>query len=160
VIFFGALLAAILSCSSATLLAPSVTFAENILRAFFPRIGDDQFLRMLRIVVFVFALSVLAFSLLSNSTIYGMVESAYKITLVAAFTPLAFGLYWKRATNQARCSRLPGPGHLGGAGDLQSERVHAAAVHGLLAAIGGMVIGSLLPQRIVAHAAHSQHKTG
>ena len=30
ILFFGALLAAILSCSSATLLAPSVTFAENV----------------------------------------------------------------------------------------------------------------------------------
>ncbi|MBP0644654.1 hypothetical protein J8J17_22940, partial [Mycobacterium tuberculosis] len=32
VMFFGALLSAIKSCASATLLAPSVTFAENVLR--------------------------------------------------------------------------------------------------------------------------------
>ena len=35
VIFFGALLSAIMSCSSATLLAPSVAFSENIVRGFF-----------------------------------------------------------------------------------------------------------------------------
>ena len=40
VIFFGALLAAIMSCSSATLLAPSVTFAENVLRPFLPKLAD------------------------------------------------------------------------------------------------------------------------
>src|SRR6476646_8982342 len=68
VIFFGALLAAILSCSSATLLAPSVTFAENVLRNFFPNITDDQFLRMLRIVVLLFAIGVLVFAMTSNST--------------------------------------------------------------------------------------------
>jgi SSS family solute:Na+ symporter len=33
VLFFGAVLSAIMSCSSATLLAPSVTFAENVVRA-------------------------------------------------------------------------------------------------------------------------------
>ena len=32
VMFFGALLSAIKSCASATLLAPSVTFTENILQ--------------------------------------------------------------------------------------------------------------------------------
>jgi len=160
VIFFGALLAAILSCSSATLLAPSVTFAENILRAFFPRISDDQFLRMLRIVVFLFALSVLAFSLLSNSTIYGMVESAYKITLVAAFTPLAFGLYWKRATNQGAVFALAA-----GLGTWVALEIYNPGgfmppqLAGLLAAMTGMVIGSLLPQRIVARSAQPQHRT-
>ena len=28
-----------------------------------------------------------------------MVENAYKVTLVAAIVPLAFGLYWHRATS-------------------------------------------------------------
>lgn len=161
VIFFGALLAAILSCSSATLLAPSVTFAENILRAFFPRISDDQFLRMLRIVVFMFSLSVLAFSLLTNSTIYGMVESAYKITLVAAFTPLAFGLYWKRATNQGAVFALAA----GLSTWVALETYNPAGFMppqfaGLLASMTGMVVGSLLPQRMVARSVHRQHRTG
>jgi len=159
VIFFGALLAAILSCSSATLLAPSVTFAENILRAFFPRISDDQFLRMLRIVVFLFALSVLAFSLLSNSTIYSMVEGAYKITLVAAFTPLAFGLYWKRATNQGAVFALAGGLITWVALEIYNPNGFVPAQFaGLLAAISGMIVGSLLPQRIVGHTAH--HRAG
>lgn len=35
-IFFGAVLSAIMSCSSATLLAPSVAFSENIVRGFYP----------------------------------------------------------------------------------------------------------------------------
>ena len=43
-IFFGAVLAAIMSCSSATLLAPSVAFSENIVRGFFPGMADRQFM--------------------------------------------------------------------------------------------------------------------
>jgi hypothetical protein len=40
VLFFGALLSAIKSCASATLLAPSVTFTENIWRQFRPHQSD------------------------------------------------------------------------------------------------------------------------
>ena len=147
VMFFGALLAAILSCSSATLLAPSVTFAENVLRNFFPNITDGQFLRMLRSVVLLFAIGVLAFALKSNSTIYGMVENAYKITLVAAFTPLAFGLYWKRATTQGAAAAMV----LGLSIWILLEIVTPTGFFppqfaGLFAAIFGMLAGSLLPQ--------------
>jgi hypothetical protein len=75
VLFFGALLSAILSCSSATL-AGTVgdRRRERPAQPFFPNISDRQFLRMLRIVVFLFALAVLAFSLFSNRSIYAMVE--------------------------------------------------------------------------------------
>ena len=157
VMFFGALLAAILSCSSATLLAPSVTFAENVLRNFFPDITDDQFLRMLRIVVLLFAIGVLIFALTSNSTIYGMVENAYKITLVAAFAPLAFGLYWKRATTQgAAAAMLFGLVTWLTLEFVAPEGYLPPQFAGLLAAIGGMIAGSLLPQWY-AVAGRAQH---
>src|SRR5947209_8703447 len=42
IMFFGALLSAIKSCASATLLAPSVSFSENILKGFLPRISDQD----------------------------------------------------------------------------------------------------------------------
>jgi hypothetical protein len=41
VLFFGAVLSAIMSCSSATLLAPSVTFAENVVKGFYPKHGGQ-----------------------------------------------------------------------------------------------------------------------
>src|SRR6185503_2855897 len=63
VFFFGALISAILSCSSATLLAPSVTVAENILKPLLPKRSDRQFLLLLRVVVFLFACAVLTFAL-------------------------------------------------------------------------------------------------
>jgi len=149
VIFFGALLAAIMSCSSATLLAPSVAFSENIVRGFVPHMQDHTLLRVMRISIVVFAAVVLLFALNSTSTIFQMVESAYKITLVAAFVPLAFGLYWKRATTQGAYYAI-------GAGlltwilfeTLVRSDIWPAQLVGLLAAIAGMLIGSLLPQRV------------
>src|SRR5487761_2492182 len=98
VMFFGALLSAIKSCASATLLEPSVTFAENVIRGFYRHMTDEQLLKVMRIVVLVFTVLVTFIAIRSEMSIFKMVESAYKITLVAAFVPLVFGLYWRRAT--------------------------------------------------------------
>ncbi|MGE5466765.1 MAG: sodium:solute symporter family protein, partial [Ignavibacteria bacterium] len=100
VIFFGAVLSAIMSCSSATLLAPSVTFAENIIKGFYPNMGDHQFLRVMRGCIVAFAIMVLLFALNTNASIFKMVENAYKVTLAGAFVPLFAGALWKRATTQ------------------------------------------------------------
>ncbi|MFX6334782.1 hypothetical protein ABTF54_19150, partial [Acinetobacter baumannii] len=91
----GALLSAIKSCASATLLAPSVTFTENVLREIRPWKSDREFLFSMRAVVLVFTVGVTTLALNSQSSIYEMVENAYKVTLVAAFVPLAFGVYWQ-----------------------------------------------------------------
>ncbi len=103
VIFYGALLAVIMSTASGTLLAPSVTISENILRGWVTKrdASDRQILVMTRWVVAAFALCVTLYALWSSSRetgIHQMVENAYKVTLVVAFTPLVAGLYWKRAT--------------------------------------------------------------
>jgi hypothetical protein len=50
ILFFGALLSAIKSCASATLLAPSVTFTENILRPALPHLTDRKLLFWMRVV--------------------------------------------------------------------------------------------------------------
>lgn len=99
VMFFGALLSAIKSCASATLLAPSVTFTENILRGAFKHWTDRQFLFAMRTVVLLFTAMVTVFALNTDASIYKMVENAYKVTLVAAIVPLTFGLYWHRSTS-------------------------------------------------------------
>jgi SSS family solute:Na+ symporter len=150
VIFFGALLSAIMSCSSATLLAPSVAFTENILKHFvFKEMGDHQFLRAMRITVLCFGAVVLAFALNSSASIFKMVENAYKVTLVAAFVPLAFGLYWKRATNQGALLAIT----LGLTSWILMEIFYQGTVWppqlvGLFMSMAGMIIGSLLPQRL------------
>ena len=146
VVFFGALLAAIMSCSSATLLAPSVAFSENIVRGFFPNMRDHIFLRLMRIVIVCFAGAVLLFALNSEASIFKMVENAYKVTLVAAFIPLFAGLYWKRANTQGALFAIA-------AGltswllleFLQPDTVWPPQLVGLLMSAAGMVVGSLAP---------------
>ena len=150
ILFFGALLAAIMSCASATLLAPSVTFSENLLRPMMKQMTDRQFLLMMRVVVLIFTCIVLANAITSNATIFQMVENAYKVTLVAAFIPLVFGLYWKRANSVGALFAI-----LGGLGTwitLEVTRTEASLwppqLAGLIAAILGMVAGSLLAPRL------------
>jgi SSS family transporter len=98
VAFFGALLAAIMSTASATVLAPSTTFVENVLKNFTP-LNDRQSLRSMRITVVVFTACVLIYSIIMEGTpIYELVSKAYQFPVVGAFWPLVCGLYWKRST--------------------------------------------------------------
>jgi len=147
IIFFGAVLSAIMSCSSATLLAPSVAFSENIIKGLAPGMSDRTFLRTMRMVLVGFTLLVLGFALNSEATIFRMVENAYKITLVAAFIPLFAGLYWKRATTQgALCAIAAGLTTWIGLELLGARQVvWPPQLVGFLAAGVGMLAGSLLP---------------
>ena len=89
VLFFGALLSAIKSCASATLLAPSVTFTENIWRQFHPHQSDKQELRAMRVTVLVFSFVVLGYAIrMQGTSVYEMVSGAYQVPLVGAFVPL------------------------------------------------------------------------
>ncbi len=151
-IFFGAVLSAIMSCSSATLLAPSVAFSENIVRGFFPGLSDRNFLRMMRITIVCFTGVVLGFALNTNASIFKMVESAYKITLAGAFVPLFFGAYWKRGTTQGALTAT-----IGGVSSwllIEALVGEASLVPPQLIGFGvsilGMIAGSLLPQWVAA----------
>jgi SSS family transporter len=157
VLFFGALLSAIKSTASATLLAPSVTFTENIWRQFVPRTSDRQELLTMRITVLVFSVFVLAYAIYSQGKpIYDMVSGAYQVTLVGAFVPLAFGLYWKKASTQgALLSIVLGLGTWGIFLATPAGDAFPAQLAGLVAGLLGMLAGSLGPQAIRnAHGSH------
>ena len=150
VMFFGALLSAIMSTASGTLLAPSVTFSENILRGTFRKMGDRDFLLLTRVVVVAFALLITWYAMNTDESIHGMVENAYKVTLATAFVPLAFGLYWKRASTQgALASILAGLVVWVLLEIVAPEADVPPHFAGMLAGIVGMVLGSLLPQSLV-----------
>ncbi|WP_297722641.1 sodium:solute symporter family protein [Limnohabitans sp. Rim8] len=150
VLFFGALLSAIKSCASATLLAPSVTFTENIWRQFYPHSSDQQQLKAMRLTVLVFSGLVLIYAnVMQGSSIYDMVSGAYQVPLVGAFVPLVFGLYWPRATTQgAIFSIVLGLGTWLTLLLTPAGAEFPAQLAGVLASWAGMVIGSTLPQGI------------
>ncbi|TQV61404.1 MAG: sodium:solute symporter [Halothiobacillaceae bacterium] len=155
VIFYGALLAVIMSTASGTLLAPSVTLSENVLRGWlYKELSDRDMLRITRFVVAAFAMAVTLYALwaLENETgIHAMVEASYKVTLVVAFWPLVAGLYWRRAsTFGAYLSISAGllvwlPLEL-----IMPDADVSPHFWGFLAAMAGMLIGSLLRSNPVA----------
>jgi Na+/proline symporter len=147
IVFYGALLSVIMSTASGTLLAPSVTIAENVLKDQFRSLSDRQFLWMTRVVVVCFGVLVTLYALFSDATIHKMVENAYKVTLVAAFVPLAAGIYWRSATRQgALASSLAGLGTWLTLEVAHPEGLFPPQFAGLIASIAGMLAGSLLPQ--------------
>ena len=153
VVFFGALLSALKSTASATLLAPSVTFVENIWRQFKPRMGDREELRDMRIAVLVFSACVCAYAIAMEGTpIYELVSAAYQVTLVGAFVPLLAGLYWPRATTQGAIFAIV-LGLLTWGVFLATPAGEAfpAQLAGVLASGVGMVIGSVGRQAVRNH---------
>ena len=149
IVFFGALISAIMSTSSATLLAPSVSFAENIVKNIYPNMDDKALLLTMRVSVFVFTIIVVAFAINSDSSIFEMVESAYEITLAAAFVPLVFGLYWKGATSQgAVWSIIVGVSSWLIAKNFFPSEVWPPQLLGMVLGLFTMIIASLLPQWI------------
>ena len=161
ILFFGALLSAIKSTSSATLLAPTTSFVENILKQIRPGMSDRQSLVAMRVTLVVFAFAVLAYAIaLQGTSIYDLVSAAYQVTLVAAFVPLVFGLYWQRATTQGAIFSIfagiavwvvffPQVTTWG--------ELFPGQLAGLLAALVGMVVGSLAPQWLTNRHEHVSH---
>ncbi len=98
IVFFGALISAIMSTTSSGLLAPAAIISENIIKPYFgDRLDDRHFLWILRLnVVFVAIIATIMASWESN--IYELVAGASILMLVSLFVPLTAGLYWKNAS--------------------------------------------------------------
>lgn len=143
IIFFGSLLSAIMSTTSSSMLAPAALFSENIVKPLMKqRLSDKQLLYTTRI-------SLLLFSLIStimaglNSDIYELVGMSSILSLVSLFIPLAFGLYWKRATSEgALLSIVVGMG-VWFYFELYPSTT-PSLVLGTMASLVGIVVGSLL----------------
>jgi Na+/proline symporter len=156
VLFFGALLSAILSTASGALIAPTSLFTENVIRPFAPRLNDKQFMLLLRVVLVTFTLAALLFALNSKSTMYEMVQNAYKVTLVSSIVPLAAGIFWKRANVAgAMLSVLFGLLSWSIAEWVAPEATVPPQLVGLGFSILGMALGSLVPRASTAPATHS-----
>ena len=139
-----------MSTASGTLLAPSVTISENIIKEFMPhhRMSQNKLLWITRSVVVAFTVLVVVYSLWSLQTetsIHQMVENAYKVTLACAFVPLVAGLYWKRANNLgAGMSIVLGLGVWLAMEFIAPEAAMPPQFAGFIASALGMTAGSLL----------------
>ena len=109
---------------------------------------DKNLLKAMRWVTVIFTFLVTLYALNSDASIFEMVENAYQVTLVSAFIPLVFGIFWRRATNQGAlaaifcglitwitCMAL-----------VPEDALLPPQFAGLLASLAGMLVGSIMPQ--------------
>ncbi|WP_242920072.1 sodium:solute symporter family protein [Pontibacter liquoris] len=158
VLFFGALLSAIISTASGAILAPAAILSENMLRPLFPKITDRKLLHLSRLSVLLVATVSLGMAL-SSSNIYELVSESSALSLVSLFVPLVAGMFWRK-TNAAAAigSMLAGMGVWLVALHLDTEV--NPMLYGLAGSIGGLLIGLPIgmflqpqPQRAVETAA-------
>ncbi len=98
ILFFGALLSAILSTCSGAILAPATVLGENLIKPTLRTVSDKRLLFIMRwCVVGVTATSAVLASMSRN--IYELVGNSSSLSLVSLFVPLIAGLYWKKASD-------------------------------------------------------------
>lgn len=162
ILFFGAMLSAILSTCSGAMLAPATVVGENLLRPLYKDLTDAQLLRIMRISVVGVAIISGGMALM-RSNIYELVGESSALSLVSLFTPLVAGLYWKNASAMGAIVSM-----IGGMAAwlvtlflLPETPAESDAIwlhippmlYGLAAGIAGMVAGSWLkPDREVRQA--------
>jgi len=94
ILFFGALLSAIMSTASSAVLAPAAVLSENLLRPIFNNLSDKYFLWLTRLSVVLITVVSLAFAF-GGESIFRLVESSSALSLVSLFVPMVGALYFK-----------------------------------------------------------------
>jgi SSS family transporter len=97
ILFFGALLSAVMSTTSGAILAPASVLGENIIRHFKKDISDKYLLLTIRTSIIFVTLFSLAMAIWKPN-IHELVAQSSIFSLVSLFVPLTAGLYWKKAS--------------------------------------------------------------
>lgn len=96
ILFFGALISAVLSTTSGAILAPASVIGENIIKPLYPKLTDRQLLFVIRCAIVVVTLASIWMAT-SRQNIFELVGESSAFSLVSLFVPLTVGLYWKKA---------------------------------------------------------------
>ncbi|HLX23799.1 MAG TPA: sodium:solute symporter family protein [Usitatibacter sp.] len=148
VLFFGALISAILSTAAGILLAPAVVIAENVVKPLAKPKDDRAVLRLMRATVAALAVIVTVMALTSSMSIYQLVNESGKVVLVSSFVPLAAGLFWPRANTTGCIASIVAGLAVWIALELaMPDALVPPALAGFLASFIAIIAGSLLPVR-------------
>ncbi|MBQ7694608.1 MAG: sodium:solute symporter family protein [Lentisphaeria bacterium] len=100
VLFFSALVSAIMSSADSSLLAGSSLLCNNVLKPLLPQLSDKAFLRLTRISTVVLTLVSLYFAL-SVKNIYVLMKNSWVTQLVVVFLPVMTAMYVPKASRNA-----------------------------------------------------------
>lgn len=142
ILFYGALISAIMSTSSGAMLAPATVIGKNLIKPFFPNLSDQRLLFATRFSVILVAGASCYLALL-DADIVGLVVASLSLVLVCVFAPFTFGLFWRKSSVFGAWSAI----YVGGATWLicyLMETQIDATLYGTPASCLAMIIGSLL----------------
>ena len=140
ILFFGALLSAILSTTSGAILAPATVIGENIIKPYYKSLSDRKLLYIMRLSVVGVALCSAIMAALRQD-IYELVAQSSALSLVSLFIPLTAGLYWKKASKAGALAAIIA----GMAAWIICEIIGTeipSLIYGGLASLLAMIIGS------------------
>ena len=139
ILFFGALVSAILSTTSSAIMAPAAVLGENIVKFFRPNLTDKQLLRIIHYSIFVITI-VCIFMATTRESIFELVAESSAFSLVSLFVPLAAGVYWQKA-NTLGCLFSMVAGLAIWLLCIELETEYPPLIYGLLASGVGMIVG-------------------
>ncbi len=143
IVFFGALISAIMSTASSGVLAPAALISENLIKPLFRhKLSDFHLLWILRINVLLVAVVSVVMAL-QDATIYELVAEASILLLVSLFVPLTAGLYWSKSSKVGAILSMV----IGMLTYLTMDKFEpeiSSHLYGLLASALAMMTGSLL----------------
>lgn len=143
IMFFGALLSAILSTTSGAMLAPATVLGENLIKSFLKAPTDKAMLNIMRLSVVLVALCSAVMANL-NANIYELVGDSSALSLVSLFIPLTAGLFWKQASSIGSIASMLVGMIVWIFYEYIMPSEMPALMPGLLASILAMVVGSLI----------------
>ncbi len=142
VLFYGALISAILSTSSGAMLAPATIIGENLIKPNLSTLTDKKLLLYTRLSVLLVA-AVSCYFAFSDMDIVQLVIASLALLLVCVFAPFTFGLFWKKSSVFGAWSAIIAGGSVWFLCYLFETRIDAT-IYGTIASCLAMVLGSLL----------------
>ena len=149
ILFFGALVSAILSTTSSAIMAPAAVLGENIIKFFRPDLTDAQLLYIIRLSIIGITI-ICIFMATTRESIFELVAESSAFSLVSLFVPLAAGMYWRKA-NKLGCLLSMVSGLFVWLLCIEVETEYPPLMYGLLASGIGMVVGVLYENHYVSN---------
>ncbi len=142
ILFFGALISALLSTTSGAILAPAAVIGENLVRPFLPTLTDQKLLLTIRLSVIGVTAASISMAL-DRQNVFELVGESSAFSLVSLFIPMTAGLYWKKAS-LAGCLLSMSLGLMGWLVAVSAETSINPILYGLAGSLLGMIMGSLV----------------
>jgi SSS family transporter len=142
ILFYGAMISAILSTSSGAMLAPATVIGENLIKPYITNLSDKHLLLYTRLSVILVA-AISCYFAFDDSDIVGLVAASLSLILVCLFAPFTFGLFWKNASIAGAWAAIVIGGLTWFFCYLTETRIDAT-IYGFVFSCLSMIIGSLL----------------